>query len=87
MAWTQSSETVAKKSDGLARIRESVRTVSDNGTLKSFLTITGTRRDELLVYNCTTSFNLDQKPAYTTAANIPDYVYTWSSPAITVSPG
>lgn len=87
MDWTESTEIPAENSRGSAQITESVKTTMDKGISKSLLTITGKRHEELLVYDCTTRFKIDQKPAYTTAANIPDYAFTWSSPAITISPG
>lgn len=89
MDWTKSSEILSENSIGSAQITEiteSVRTMMDKGISKSLLIITGKRHEVLLVYNCTTRFKVDQKPTYTTAANIPDYAFTWSSPAITISP-
>ena len=35
-------------------------------------------------FSCTTFFSEDNKPTTISATNVPDYIYTWSSPQINV---
>ena len=79
MEWIQVSEGSSRGGESSVSVKEGVYHSSSDNFVSTAITVAGNSCRSDMSYKCVSRFTATKKPLNTTATNIPDNEFTWST--------